>query len=231
MKLIEWNLVPATPAGTASFNRVYSMVHDALAAGAIRAPGAAVIEARRHACAVLIANLMDARKAGLIVPWKDVDKPSRYNRVARRGFEKVVEALEGLKLVRVVRQGRETEATEPNEIRPTGALLALIAGCTVKDCSLDPMSEIVVLKDRLGDDGSPLARSTYVDYDDTEYTETVREQVRIINAHLGRDAWSIPGTAGATRCGGTTAGDHSSTAGACSATGRSHSRRPSGTTC
>jgi hypothetical protein len=163
---------------------VYSLVSDALAAGAIRAPGAAVIEARRHACAVLVANMMAARKEGLIVPWHDVDRPSRYTRVARRGFEKVVEALQGLKLVRVVRQGRETGGTRANEARPTNTLLAMLAGCTVKDCALDPMSEIVVLKDRLGEDGSPMARSSYVDYADTEYTETVREQVRIINGHL-----------------------------------------------
>ena len=46
------------------------------------------------------------------------------------------------------------------------------------------MSEIVVLKDKLREDGSPTARSTYVDYIDTEYTEMVREQVRTIDAHL-----------------------------------------------
>lgn len=98
MKVIEWNLVPTSPTGIAAADRVWQAVFAALAEREPRAAPAHVVDARRHACTVLVANLMAARRAGLIVPVHIAKKPTRYVRVQRYALERVLQTLQAARL-------------------------------------------------------------------------------------------------------------------------------------
>jgi hypothetical protein len=182
LEKIEWCLAPYTEQGSAACARVQSVVDAALAARRLAARTPSVQIARARAVATLAANIMANGPKGLIVPIGDIERRSQYVNLTRDAFENVLHALEGGGYIKYSRHPKSHRLA--NEVRPLEPLLELLTGCSRADTALQPDAELVIMKDKLDENGEPLEHSSYVRYNHTEETLAMRDRVRAMNVFL-----------------------------------------------
>jgi hypothetical protein len=178
------NIVPNTRRAEEAFEEIRRRVTEhEVRARALNEDQKARFDAAGRA---IVANLIAAKGEPVFITLDDpiYRKASRYSQTGYRQLKAFLEGMKHAGLL-LVRKGRITDEGPwlATELRPTKQLDKLLA-IPVNEVREDMTSEIVILKDYLSDEGSPVKGATLQDYDDTEWTNNLRDKVRRINAHL-----------------------------------------------
>lgn len=158
-----------------------------------RKPRRDAVERRALAVSNLVASLAEAALQGPDAPPIAIDvRKDATSRYDRRSFHKDVlkQAMDGLERVGLLVVARGVYRKLRTTIRPTEAFVARLkaAGVTGGDIAIGPGGEHIELKASLG------RGKVLIDYNDTEETVRLREEVETVNAVLNRAELRLDGS-------------------------------------